>query len=57
MDTDGDSTTFNSSSASLNLPAGATVLWAGLYWGAEAPSLPSPSRFDSAPPPVGATPP
>ena len=35
VDTDGDAfgTTFNSSSAKLSLPAGATVLWAGLYWG------------------------
>lgn len=34
IDIDGDSTTFDSSSASLNLPAGSTVTWAGLYWGA-----------------------
>ncbi len=27
--------TVNSSSATVNLPAGATVLWAGLYWGAD----------------------
>ncbi len=28
-----DGTTINSSSANLTLPAGATVAWAGLYWG------------------------
>src|SRR6478609_7113092 len=27
--------TVNSSSATVALPAGATVLWAGLYWGAD----------------------
>jgi uncharacterized repeat protein (TIGR01451 family) len=35
VDTDGDATTFDSSSAKLRLPAGATVLFAGLYWGAD----------------------
>ncbi|MDR0991195.1 MAG: hypothetical protein LBL92_07550, partial [Propionibacteriaceae bacterium] len=34
QDVDSDSSTFNSSSSQLDLPAGATVLWAGLYWGA-----------------------
>lgn len=34
LDADGDASTFNSSSSALNLPAGSTVLWAGLYWGA-----------------------
>ncbi len=33
VDVDNDPTTFNSSQASLNLPAGGTVLFAGLYWG------------------------
>lgn len=33
-----DAATVNSSSASLNLPAGSTVLWAGLYWGARSAS-------------------
>jgi uncharacterized repeat protein (TIGR01451 family) len=33
VDTDADATTFSSSSASLNMPTGATVLFAGLYWG------------------------
>ncbi|HEY7428392.1 MAG TPA: isopeptide-forming domain-containing fimbrial protein, partial [Gemmataceae bacterium] len=33
VDVDNDPTTFNSSQAALNLPAGATVLFAGLYWG------------------------
>ena len=32
VDVDGDATTFNSSSATLTLPAGTSVLWAGLYW-------------------------
>ncbi|HEX8648665.1 MAG TPA: hypothetical protein VF715_17350, partial [Thermoleophilaceae bacterium] len=35
IDTDLDITTFNSSTADLTLPAGATVLYAGLYWGAD----------------------
>jgi uncharacterized repeat protein (TIGR01451 family) len=35
VDVDGDGSTFSSSTANLNLPAGATVLWAGLYWGGE----------------------
>ncbi|MEX0427867.1 hypothetical protein AB3X52_09565 [Nocardioides sp. DS6] len=34
LDADDDASTFNSSSSTLSLPAGATVLWAGLYWGA-----------------------
>jgi uncharacterized repeat protein (TIGR01451 family) len=33
VDVDGDDTTFDSSSARLALPAGARVLFAGLYWG------------------------
>ena len=32
VNTDADATTFSSSSSQLALPAGATVLWAGLYW-------------------------
>ncbi|MCK9249577.1 MAG: hypothetical protein M0P31_11475 [Solirubrobacteraceae bacterium] len=34
VDVDGDPSTFNSSRAALPLPNGATVLFAGLYWGA-----------------------
>ena len=34
VDVDGDATTFTSSRADLALPAGATVLFAGLYYGA-----------------------
>ncbi|MCL2463680.1 MAG: hypothetical protein FWF28_01230, partial [Micrococcales bacterium] len=34
LDADSDPTTDNSSSSTLALPAGSTVLWAGLYWGA-----------------------
>ncbi len=33
VDVDGDSSTFNSSTADLTLPSGATVLHAQLYWG------------------------
>ncbi|MGN6694612.1 MAG: hypothetical protein ACTHN0_10585 [Aquihabitans sp.] len=32
VDVDGDPSTFGSSSAVLRLPAGSTVLWAGLHW-------------------------
>jgi hypothetical protein len=35
IDVDLDLATFNSSTADLTLPAGATVLYAGLYWGAD----------------------
>jgi uncharacterized repeat protein (TIGR01451 family) len=34
IDADSDNSTINSSSATLTLPSGSTVLWAGLYWGA-----------------------
>nr|MBX2864034.1 DUF11 domain-containing protein [Leptolyngbyaceae cyanobacterium MAG.088] len=33
LDIDSDGSTFNSSSADLTIPAGASVLFAGLYWG------------------------
>src|SRR5262249_30687665 len=33
VDVDNDPTTFNSSQSALNLPTGAKVLFAGLYWG------------------------
>lgn len=33
VDIDADATTFASSNATLTIPPGATVLWAGLYWG------------------------
>ncbi|MFL5328736.1 MAG: SdrD B-like domain-containing protein [Gemmataceae bacterium] len=35
VDVDSDASTLNSSRATLNMPAGATVLFAGLYWGAD----------------------
>ena len=38
VDVDGDASTFDSSSARLVLPQGATVLFAGLYWGARTDS-------------------
>lgn len=34
VDVDGDPSTFESSSAVLRIPSGATVLWAGLHWNA-----------------------
>ncbi|MFN8586645.1 MAG: hypothetical protein U0704_02500 [Candidatus Eisenbacteria bacterium] len=33
VDNDGVSSTFSSTNATFTLPAGATVTWAGLYWG------------------------
>ena len=35
VDVDGDGSTFNSSRATVALPAGATLAWAGLYWAAD----------------------
>jgi hypothetical protein len=35
VDVDSDASTFDSSSATLSLPAGSTVAWAGLYWAAD----------------------
>ncbi|MDQ1702775.1 MAG: large repetitive protein, partial [Frankiaceae bacterium] len=35
VDVDADATTFNSSTSTLSLPAGATITWAGLYWGGD----------------------
>jgi hypothetical protein len=35
VDVDSDSTSFNSSRATLALPSGSTVLFAGLYWGGD----------------------
>lgn len=35
IDVDANSATFNSSESMLSLPVGSTVLWAGLYWGAD----------------------
>src|SRR5262245_56854437 len=35
IDIDTDLTTYDSTSANLTIPAGASVLFAGLYWGGE----------------------
>src|SRR4051794_10180782 len=42
VDVDADSTTFDSSSATLTLPSGGSVLWAGLYWGGISNTTPDP---------------
>lgn len=38
VDIDGDASTTNSSSATLNVPAGATIAFAGLYWAGQTTS-------------------
>jgi large repetitive protein len=38
VDVDSNPSTFDSSEATLLMPAGGSVLWAGLYWGAESDS-------------------
>jgi uncharacterized repeat protein (TIGR01451 family) len=53
VDVDSDASTFNSSSANLNLPAGSTVLWAGLYWGGDAASNTARDRVRLATPTSG----
>ena len=62
VDVDADSATFDSSRATLALPAGATVLWAGLYWagdtsaglfGAAAPTAASRNQVRFATPTTG----
>lgn len=40
VDVDNDDDTFSSSRATLALPAGAQVLWAGLYWGGDSSGAP-----------------
>ncbi len=49
VDADSDPTTFDSSTATLSLPAGSTVLFAGLYWGGRNPntSLENQVKFSS----------
>ena len=55
VDVDGESTTFNSSRATLALPAGSTVLFAGLYWagdtsaGDDGQAAPAPAPGRSCP--------
>ncbi len=39
VDVDSDATTINSSSATVQVPSGATVLFAGLYWGGDSVAL------------------
>lgn len=49
VDVDTDVTTFNSSSASLLLPAGSSILKAYLYWGGDLSSdAPDPAEYDNA---------
>ncbi|MSW50122.1 MAG: hypothetical protein F2817_04405, partial [Actinobacteria bacterium] len=36
VDVDGDASTFNSSRATVSVPSGSTILFAGLYWGGRA---------------------
>jgi len=53
VDVDTDAATFNSSTATVSLPAGATVTWAGLYWSADTSAAsggaaaPTPAQRDS----------
>ncbi|MCU1371873.1 MAG: hypothetical protein JWO77_3067 [Ilumatobacteraceae bacterium] len=56
VDVDGDPATFSSSTAELHIPAGSTVLWAGLHWNA-ATDVPASeehygSSYETAPPNV-----
>lgn len=51
LDIDSDSSTFNSSSAQLNIPAGANVRFAALYWGgslsgSSTTTAPNPNNFN-----------
>lgn len=39
VDRDADTSTYNSSSADLTIPAGSTILWAGLYWSSVSPAV------------------
>src|SRR4051812_17754191 len=41
---DGDPATFNDSAATVSLPAGSSVLFAGLYWGADATGATTPAN-------------
>jgi hypothetical protein len=50
VDIDGDASTFNSSAATLGLPAGARVLFAGLYYGGDL----NQGQGGAAPPNAGA---
>jgi uncharacterized repeat protein (TIGR01451 family) len=49
VDVDTDPTTFDSSRATLDLPDGAAVLWAGLYWGADSPDAARTTALFAAP--------
>ena len=48
VDVDSDPSTANSSTATLSVPAGASVAWAGLYWSANAPSGLTPTAAKAA---------
>ena len=56
VDIDSDPTTFNSSSATLSMPAGSTVLFAGLYWGAKSTNAARNQALFSTPGAFGYTP-
>ncbi|WP_434743740.1 Ig-like domain-containing protein [Micromonospora sp. SH-82] len=53
VDVDSVAATTNSSSATLTVPAGATVLWAGLYWMGSASTTATSRRNISLAPPGG----
>ncbi|MDA0178738.1 hypothetical protein OJ997_00400 [Solirubrobacter phytolaccae] len=55
VDVDGDGSTFDSSTSTLTMPAGATVLFAGLYWsGDTSANATIPSGATSTPTPAAA---
>jgi uncharacterized repeat protein (TIGR01451 family) len=56
VDVDDDPATFASSTARLDMPAGAVVLWAGLHWNGATKAPTSPdygSLYQAAPPSIG----
>src|SRR4051812_37251821 len=56
-DADGSPSTFNDSTATVDMPPGSTVLFAGLYWGADSTLAPTPGNRNKVrfrPPAAGA---